>query len=415
MIFGGTSGLMSALLREASSSKNSIPVSTSLSSYQPDMSPEPREKALLSLFEKQEITKQKFEQGMMNFKIIEMSITSPEETLKKITEWYKENYPEITQNELSALINKAFFDEMSILEDSTVGKFSPSGDYVSLRERSNKYGRQRRKLFRSSVNDFLKDLNNLYKNPKDERWGKMFYMVNGTPDTAYYVPIQTDVLYNKKTGIPLGFSYDSVVRAFRVVYVPTGDPMFSYIYDDPLDAIKARAVHMKMLNWALEPQDIALMYRQWYGTPERYDAIFKLLHQEMFGELPPFYLKIEGIFDAEKYFPDWRDQRAHRNTLLSGVGGMGGIKDNSQWSKEAYEKRLSGQDTNYMSLKQKYKKTYETIDSKGRTGKRYYPGITQKSGDSPFRMDNVNQSVKSKSIKKPKWLKKLENKLNNLK
>ena len=168
-------------------------------------------------------------------------------------------------------------------------------------------------------------------------------MVNGTPDTAYYMPIQTDVLYNKKTGIPLGFSYDGVVNAFRVVYIPTGDPMFSYIYDDALDAVKGRAVHMKMLNWALEPQDIAMMYRQWYGGPERYDAIFKLLHQEMFGELPPFYLKVEGIFDAEKYYPNWRDQRAQRNTLLSGVGGMGGIQNNSEWSQDSYEKRLEGQ------------------------------------------------------------------------
>ena len=413
MIFS-TGGLLSKMMSEASSKKGSIPMSSVVSSYTETADPKPIEKALYSVFEKEAVTKQKFEMGAMNFRIIQMK-GSPEETLKEITEWYKENYPEITQPELNALINKAFFDEMSLIEETKNSTFSPFGDYISLRERSNKTGgATRKKVYRKGVKKFLDDLNDLYKSPKrKQRWDKMFYMVNGTPDTAYYIPIQTDVLFNKLDGIPLGFSYDSVVRAFRVVYIPTGDPMFSYVYDNPLDAIKARSVHMKMLNWALEPQEIAQMYREWYGTPKRYNDLFQLLHKEMFGELPPFYLKVEGIFDAEKYFPDWRDQRAHRNTLLSGVGGMGGIKDNSQWSEEAYEKRLKGQDENYMSLKEEYKRKYKIIGERGRERSRFYPGMDETKGVSPFHIANVNQSKKSKGkFAKPSWLKKLQKKLN---
>ena len=91
MIYGATSGLFGKLAREAKSTKGSIPMSRSMSSYAVDMSPQPREKALLSLFEKEEITQQKFQQGVMNFRKIQTSV-SPEETLKEITEWYKENH-----------------------------------------------------------------------------------------------------------------------------------------------------------------------------------------------------------------------------------------------------------------------------------------------------------------------------------
>ena len=224
----------------------------------------------------------------------------------------------------------------------------------------------------------------------------MFAMVNGTPDTAYYLPIKTTVLYNVKEGIPLGFSYDSVIGAFRVVYIPTGDPMFSFIYSNPLDAVKARMVHIKMLNWALKPQDIAIMYQQFYGNPERYNAVFNLIHEEMFGEKPPYYIKVLGIFDAEKYYPDWRDQRSARNTLLTSVGGLGGIQNNTAWTDESYNARLKGQEKNYMSLKEEFRTQYEVTTDRGKTVKGRYPG----DGD-PFSSKNM----------KPKWLTAIEKKL----
>ena len=406
IVFGRTSGLMSALLREANSSKGSIPVSDTV--YRMDQKPHPKAEALLSIMDKEEVTRQKFEMGAIDFRKIKMQ-KDPSDTLKEITEWYKENYPDVTERELSAIINKAVFEELNLIEDSKMGKFSPAGNYVSMRERSNRKGKPRKRIPRTQIDKFLNELNKLYKNPDKKRWGKMFAMVNGTPDTAYYLPIQTDVLYNIREGIPLGFSYDSVVGAFRVVYIPTGDPMFSFIYSNPLDAVKARMVHMKMLNWSLPPQDIAAMYRDFYGSPEKYNSVFNVLHKDMFGEEPPYYIKVVGIFDAEKYYPDWRDQRAARNTLLTGVGGLGGIQNNTAWTDDSYSARLQGQEKHYMSLKEDYRTKYEFLTDRGRTVKSGYPG-----DGNPFSSSNMNQIKLEKRgnvFKKPKWLKTIENNL----
>jgi len=400
-LIGGTSGLIAALMKESSSSKGSIAVSSTL---RMDSTPHPKEEALFSIMDKEEVTRQKFEMGVIQFRTIKMQ-KDPSDTLASITEWYKENYPNITQSEIDARVNKAIFEQIKLLEDSKMGKFSPTGNYVSMREKSNRPGKPRKKIQKSNINTFLADLNDLYKNPDTKRWSKMFVMVNGTPDTAYFVPIQTDVIYNTKEGIPLGFSYDSVVKAFRVVYIPTGDPMFSYIYDNPLDAVKARMVHMKMLNWALEPQDIAVMYQQWYGSPEKYDLVFSKLHKQMFGEAPPYYIKVVGIFDAEKYYPDWRDQRAARNTLLTSVGGLGGIQNNTAWNDASYNARLKGQEKNYMSLKKDYTSGYSSLADRGRTVKYKYPG-----DGNPFSSGHMNQvkSGRGNIFKKPKWLTILE-------
>ena len=406
ILIGGTSGLTAALMREITTSKDSRDVSLS-TSMRVDQSTHPREQALFSIMDKQEVTRQKFEMGVLKFRTIKMQRDSSD-TSKAITEWYKENFPNITESEIDTLVNKAVFEEMELLENSKMGKFSPTGNYVSMREKSNRKSKIRKKIFKNNVNQFLADLNDLYKNPDTKRWGKMFVMVNGTPDTAYFVPIQTDVIYNIKEGIPLGFSYDSVVKAFRVVYIPTGDPMFSYIYDNPLDAVKARMVHMKMLNWALEPQDIASMYQQFYGSPEKYNTVFNILHKEMFGEEPPYYIKVVGIFDAEKYYPDWRDQRASRNTLLTSVGGLGGIQNNTAWNEDSYNSRLSGQERHYMSLKKEHTSGYNVITDRGRTVKSGYPG-----DGNPFSSDNLNQvkAGRGNQFKKPNWLKTIENKI----
>jgi len=400
IVIGSTSGLMGALMREASSSKNSIPVSDTV--YRRDTTPHPLEASLLSIMGKEEVSRQKFEMGVLGFRIINMQ-KDASATLSEITKWYQENHPEINEAELNAFIKKAIFQQLKLTGDK--GKFSPAGDYVSLRERSNRSSKPRKRLPKRDVNHFLEGLNALYKNSdRHKRWNKMFFMVNGTPDTPLFIPIRTDVIYNISEGIPLGFSYDAVVGAFRVVYIPTGDPMFSYIYDNPLDAVKARMVHIKMLNWALEPQNIAVMYQQWYGSPEKYDAVFKVLHKEMFGEDPPYYIKVDGIFDAENYYPDWRDQRAERNTLLTSVGGLGGIQNNSAWTEKSYNDRISGQDKNYLSLKDEYLKTYDDYSGRKIT-KMHYPDSGQ-----PFSSTNINQS-KGREIPKPKWLTTIEKKI----
>ena len=113
ILIGGTSGLTAALMREITTSKDSRDVSLS-TSMRVDQSTHPREQALFSIMDKQEVTRQKFEMGVLKFRTIKMQRDSSD-TSKAITEWYKENFPNITESEIDTLVNKAVFEEMELL------------------------------------------------------------------------------------------------------------------------------------------------------------------------------------------------------------------------------------------------------------------------------------------------------------
>ena len=408
-IYIPTGALLSHIRQNASSNKGSIPIS--VDTIAPITYKTKGEKAkmqsLESVLNREKLSKEKFEMGILNFRLIRLKVDS-QIVAKQMSDWYKENDLLASEQEISDFVNKAIHEQEELLKESSMGEFSPSGNYISVRQtKSPGRNRPRKKISKNKVSQFLKDLNALYKNELNKRWTSMTSVVNGTPDTAYFVPVETEVIYNTKEGIPLGFSYDSTTKAFRVTYTPTGDPMFSYIYDNALDAVKARVVHMKMINWALAPKDIASMYQEWYGTPLGYNRVFKILHCKIFDEDPPYFMEVKGIFDAEKFYPDWRDQRAARNTLLTSIGGLGGATKNSDWTDKVTKGLIKGQNSNYMSLKEGYLTTYKTVNTLGKEVTMSYPG-----SGTPFSLDNVNDSSLPKRgrlvFKKPQWLKDLK-------
>jgi hypothetical protein len=409
---GGITSFLSVTMAGASPNKR-IPLGDLIMDSSPDehISPSKKASPIDSIWGKENISKEKFEMGVINFRMINLR-ESPQDIIKDIQDWYKKQGLTLTPQEAESLANKAYHEETVALKDAKVGKFSIHGDYAGIREGRSKG--VRKKIRKNNISLFLNELNKLYKGTQN-RWAKMYGIVNGTPDTAYFIPVQTTIIYNNLTALPLGFSYDSVTKSMRIIYIPTGDPMFSYIYSDPINAIKARQVHLKMLNWSLPPEDLALMYKQWYGSPLKYNRVFQLLHKQLFGQPPPYFIKVSGIFDAEKFYPDWRDQRSLRNTLLTSLGGLGGIKDNSEWTDEIQQSFIDGQASNYLSdsLKGTTPYRYKEMDAdSNRLIEKHYPGGSDKA--SPFSMENVSVAKKSKRgqpFKKPTWLTKMEQNL----
>ena len=193
-----------------------------------------------------------------------------------------------------------------------------------------------------------------------------FTVVNGVPDSPYFVPVETRVAIPQDTSaLPLGFSYDATLRTVRVYYIITGDVMFGYVYDNPEEALKGRFVHSMMLDWALSPERIAAMYQKWYGSPKIYDIVFKELHKQKFGEYPKLRISTPALTAGgevlSKAFPDWRDQRVIRDTILSNFAGLSGIEGNSDFTWDLHQEIVNGQRTN-ISGKNLRKNIFDQMD-----------------------------------------------------
>lgn len=326
---------------------------TDMMMYQTSNSDARTDQIMRSVLSKKEISRQDFNKGAVNAGIIFLGREyrkAAEQLAKKTVE----ASPNLTTKEMDAVKQMAYYVQLP--EQS--GPFQTGVSYVQYQNK-----KRPKTIFKEQFVNFVIGLNKLYK--KDV-WFMKFTVVNGVPDSPYFVPVETPVAIPKDiSALPLGFSYDTTLRTVRVYYIITGDVMFGYVYDDPEEALKGRFIHSMMLDWALPPEKIAAMYQKWYGSPKIYDIVFKELHKEKFGEYPKLRISTPALTAGgevlSKSFPDWRDQRVIRDTILSNFAGLSGITGNSDFTWELHEEIVNGQRAN-ISGKNLQKNLFDQMD-----------------------------------------------------
>lgn len=360
---------------------------------------------LKPIFERQKIDHERFRSSLINFESLPNS-KKTQDTLEAIREWYKNNGLELTTEEAQRLSQVAYYNERKMLEQAgsgpNPGGFMLDSEYQNIQKGKSSFVRRRLKRSLEQVKGFVSELNKLYQDGQS-RWGHAYSIVNATPDTAYFIPMETPVIYNKLSGIPLGFSYDPSVSAYRVTYLITGDPMFSFIYDNPLSAVMSRAVHSKMIDWTLPPIEISKMYADWYGSPLVYEQVFNVLHNKMFGTGPRFWISVPGVTNPDTFYPDWRDQKDVRNRLLSSMGGFDSVQSLKDWDQSFRSKMTQSQKSNYWSLKEPYKSQFPDY-----WGTTYQSDLVYPKGEgfNPERNFTNGTNIESgiTEYPKPKWL-----------
>ena len=297
------------------------------------------DKIMRSVLNKKEISRKDFNKGAVNAGIIFLG-REYKKAADQLAQRTLSASPKLDPSERSAVRQMSYYVQ---LPDQS-SPFRTGYSYAKYEKNS-----RPKALFKDRFFTFVKGLNDLYK--KNKTWISKFTVVNGVPDSPYFVPVETQVaIPNNTSALPLGFSYDESLKTVRIYYIITGDVMFGYVYDDPEEALKGRFIHSMMLDWALSPEQIAAMYQKWYGSPKLYDIVFKELHKEKFGYYPKLRILTPALTAGgeilSKAFPDWRDQRVIRDTILSNFAGLSGIKGNSDFNWELHEELVNGQKAN---------------------------------------------------------------------
>ena len=306
-----------------------------------------KQRNLSSAFGKEREYQDAFESGQLEFFPIRAQGENPQSTRAGIQRHYGKKSP-LTAAQGKNVANELAFKQLQSLGRIAAGvPFSMVKDYQQAMTKRylgitnvSKRIPNRNRNFKK----FVQELNKLYK-VQDGVWQLSSSIVNAVPETAYFIPMKTPTIIPMQahTMAPLGFSYDPSMQGFRVVYTLTGDPMFSFLYFSPEDALKGREVHKKMMDWSLSPGEINEMYIALYDNPNLYAKVYDLMYEKIWGVQPPFERYAPGILRPQVITPDWVDQRLARNTLLTSIGDLGGLVSNDSYPQNIRKKIIETQ------------------------------------------------------------------------